>query len=175
MRYTTLTLAIAGLILTSGCSSLVSLQPFVTAEQSTFDERLVGTWSDPEGESTYVIQRDAHRYRITAIDASETLRFEARLLQAGTLKILDVVRSGGDDTLLRVHFAIRVWIEGPVLRFGILDSDWFKDEVRQSLPVHAVDSRIVIAAPSAAMEALLLQIGRDARAYTEIQSLNRVQ
>ena len=175
MRYTTLTLAIAGLILTSGCSSLVSLQPFVTAEQSTFDERLVGIWSDVDRESTYLIKRDAHRYRITAMDASETLRYEARLLQAGDLKILDVVRSDGDDSRLPVHFAIRVWIEGPVLRFGTLDSDWFKDEVRQSLPVQAVDGRIVITAPSAAVEALLLQIGRDARAYTEIQSLNRVQ
>ena len=175
MRYTTLTLALAGLILTSGCSSLVSLQPFVTAEHSVLDAGLTGIWSDPKGETTYVIQQVGNHYRISSLDSSETVRFEARLMQTGDVKILDLVQKDDGGFGLPVHFAVRVWPEGSTLRMALLDSDWLKDQALQVLPAQAVDDQTVITGPSEAVRAFVAKFGAEEKAYSKIETLHRVQ
>ena len=54
MRYAAMILALAGAVLLTGCSSLVSLDPFVTEEAAASDPNLAGLWQ--AGDKDLLIQ-----------------------------------------------------------------------------------------------------------------------
>ena len=54
MRIPQLVLAVAGTLMCTGCSEMISLHPFVTDGEAVQDARLTGVWVD--GDDLYIVR-----------------------------------------------------------------------------------------------------------------------
>lgn len=177
MKSIAIFLALAGAILLSGCSTLVSLNPFVTGEQAVMDSALLGIWSSQDGNDTYWIRQDGTGYAIrysSLSDSPDTYQFKARLMISGDVKLLDLVSAKEDPWQLAVHTPVRVWTEGGTLRVAFLQSDWLKEQARR-LPALPINDRTLMTSPGEAVGDFLVKIGSDPRAFDEPEVLRRVQ
>jgi|CZKE01.1.fsa_nt_gi hypothetical protein len=176
MKHLVLSLALAGAITLTGCSSLVSLNPFVTGEQAVMDPALLGIWTNQDGKEAYSVRQDGTGYSIRYLsDSSDAYQFKARLMVTDDVKLLDLVSANEDAFQIAVHTPVRVWTEGSTLRFAFLQSDWLKEQAGQQLPTVPVKDRTLIAAPSEAVGNFLAKIGADPKACDEPEVLRRVQ
>lgn len=174
MRFHLTTLALAGLIALTGCSSVVSLQPLVPDNLTIADARLEGAWIDADGKDTYLVQRSGTAYTITYIEKAGTAyRFDARLWKCGDALLLDLVTSGDAPFHLPVHIAVRIWLDRDTLRIAFLDTDWFKNLAAARLATQTVDGRTVLTAPTAALQAFYQAFAADERAHAEPGTLRR--
>ena len=64
MKPLILSLALAGALTLTGCTSLISLNSFVTDEQAVMDPALLGVWTNAEGKDIYWITEDGSGYKI---------------------------------------------------------------------------------------------------------------
>lgn len=176
MRFPSLVLALAGAMLMTGCSSLVSLNPFVTDKDAVLDNALAGVWTGDNGGEIYVIRRDGAGYAIAYMDqSSQVIEFQARLMKAGEVELLDLVSTNQDPFQIPVHHVVRVWPTGNSLRMAFLDTGWLKQQTARQLTTTTTDDRLLITAPGEAVRAFLTKFGADERAYTEPGILQRVQ
>lgn len=164
MRFTSLLLTLAGAAILTGCSSLISLNPFVPDQQTTMDPALLGTWKS--GDSLCIVRESGSVYDITYTDGkSETERFEGRLFRVGSADLLDLVSRREDGFAIPVHVLARVWLDGPTLRWVFLDSDWIRRQAAQLMTTQPSGDRTLITAPSEVVRDFILQYGADPRAY----------
>lgn len=174
MRFHSATVALAGLMMMTGCSSMVSLQPFVSEKEAIKDPALPGTWTDDEGKDTYVVGQAGDGYTITYVEKSgTTYKFNGRLWKFGDALLLDLVSTSEAPFHIPVHFAMRVWIERDSLRIAYLDSEWLKKLAAEQLPTQEVDGRKVITAPPAALRAFLQAYAADEKAHGDPETLRR--
>lgn len=175
MKHLALSLALAGAIALTGCSSLVSLNPFVTEKQAVMDPALLGIWTSQDGKDTYWVTQDGTGYSIRHLDDSgNAYQFKARLMTAGDFKLLDIVSANDDPFQIAVHTPMRVWTEGITLRMAFLDSDWLKEEAGRQLPTAPVEKdRTLITAPGEAVGQFFAKTGADPKAYDEPETLHR--
>jgi hypothetical protein len=175
MKLTTCLLIPAAALALAGCSSLVSLHPFVTDEQAVFDPALVGIWAEPGKDELYIIRQDGKGYTIRRVHDTETEAFTAKLYRVENLRILDVASANDDPFQIPVHTPLRIWIDGGTLRFAMLDSDWLKKNARKQLAIQNVGDRALItAAPDAVMH-FLFAYGAGDDSYGKPTSLERQQ
>lgn len=175
MRHRTLVLALAGSLLLNGCARLVSVNPIATDTEVRLDPALPGIWQDQDGDDTLIVRPAGNAYAIRYLDKSSVINLEARLFEVGNVRLLDVVANDDDPYRIAVHMPVRIWLEGSVLRFSFLDSDWFRQQAAQQFQQHLAGERVVLSAPSGALRDFLVAYGTDARAYGEIHVLNKVQ
>jgi hypothetical protein len=176
MKPLVLSLALASAITLTGCSTLVSLNPFVTDEQSVMDPALLGLWTNQDGKHTYRISQDGNGYNIRyASDSSDAYQFKARMMVAGDVKLLDLVSANEDAFQIAVHTPVRVWMEGNTLRFAFLQSDWIKEQAGRQLPTVPSKDRTLIAGPGDAVRTFFAKSGADPKAGDEPEVLHRVQ
>jgi hypothetical protein len=175
MKHAVLFPVLACAIALTGCSSLVSLNPFVTDEQAVMDPTLLGTWTNEDGTENYCIRQDGTGYSIRLTDSSDTRQFKARLMVSDDVKLLDLVAANEDPFQIAVHTPLRVWTEGSTLRIAFLQSDWLEAQARQELPTVRTEERTLITAPSEAVRNFLTKIGADPKACGEPDVLHRVQ
>jgi hypothetical protein len=176
MKPLTLSLVLASAITLTGCSTLVSLNPFVTGEQAVMDPALPGVWTNQDGKETYTIRQDGTGYSIRYLsDSSDLYQFKANLMVAGDVKLLDLVPANEDAFQIVVHTPVRVWTEGNTLRFAFLQSDWLKEQAAKQLPTVPANDRTLIIGPGEAVGRFLAKAGADPRAGDEPEVLHRVQ
>jgi hypothetical protein len=176
MKRLLLSLALASAITLTGCSTLVSLNPFVTGEQAVLDPALPGVWTDPDGKETYTIRQDGTGYRIRYVsDSSDVYQFKAHLMVAGDLKLLDLVPANEDPFQIVVHTPVRVWLEGNTLQIAFLESDWLKEQAGRQLPTVPAKDRMLITGTGQAVGRFLGKLGADPRASAPPEVLHRVQ
>ena len=166
MRRFALFLALASVLFLAGCSSLVSLNQFVTDGEAALDPALPGLWADPDG-GLYAIQKDGAGYAIRYTNKDgEASKFKARTAMAGDVELMDLWSADDNPFQLQVHTPIRIWVAGSTLRMAFLDSDWLKKQAAQQLPTTpADDNRTLIVAPGDAVRGFLLKAGADSKAY----------
>ena len=175
MRFTNSILALAGALAMTGCSSLVSLNPFVAEQDAVPDPALAGVWSGGNGDATYVIRPDGRGYTITYMEKSGAVRFQARLMVAGDAELLDLVSADDNGFQLPVHTVVRVWASGNSLRFAFLDSEWLRAQAARQLTTAPTGDRLLITAPGEAVRTFLLNLGADEKACGKTELLDRVQ
>jgi hypothetical protein len=176
MKPLALSLVLAGALMLAGCSTLVSLNSFVTDEQAVMDPALLGTWTDADGTNTYTITQDGAGYAIRYVSgSSDAYQFKARLMVSGDLKLLDLVSANEDAWQLPVHTPVRVWTEGSTLRVAFLESDWLKEQASQQVPAVPAEDRTLITAPSDAVREFLMRTAGDPQACDEPEVLTRVE
>src|SRR6185436_11671405 len=144
MRDSSLALTLASILAATGCSSLVSLHPIVTAAEATLDRSLLGVWNNEKADTTYAVWKEGDHYRIACVSNSETTQFEARLLRIGDASFLDLMQRGDDSFMLPVHMVLRVWPGTTTMRIAFLDTDWLKDRAVQELGAETTENRTVI-------------------------------
>jgi hypothetical protein len=176
MKPLILSLVLAGAITLTGCSSLISLNSFVTDEQAIMDPTLLGVWTNAEGKDIYWITQDGSGYKIRyASEGAGVYECKANLMVAGAVKILDLVAANEDAFQLVVHTPVRVWIESGTLRFNFLQSDWLKEQAGKQVPTALTKDRLLITGPGESVGSFLAKTGADARASDEPEVLHRVQ
>jgi len=176
MKPLALSLVFAGALMLAGCSTLVSLNPFVTDGQAVMDRALLGTWTNAEGTDTYSISQDGAGYDIRySSGSSDAYEFKARLMVAGDVKLLDLVSANEDAFQLAIHTPVRVWTEGSTLRVAFLESDWLKEQARDQVSTVPTDYRTLITAPSEAVRDFFVKTADDPQAFDEPEVLTRAQ
>lgn len=167
MRYPALILALAGAVLLTGCSSLVSLDPFVPEDQAASDPGLAGFWQSGDKDVVWIRQNgSAYSIRFFGDDKDVSLGFEGHLLRVGDAELMDLVTTGDINPNIPAHMVVRVWTEGGGLRWVYLDSDWLKDKAKLTLGVQAAGDRTLITAQGAAVVDFLKKFGADENAYS---------
>ena len=174
MRYTALAMTLTGTLLMTGCSSLVSLNPFVTDKEAQTDPALVGTWADGDGETMYIIRPSGAEYQITYVEKSSTTRFEARVWRAGSAELLDLVPKNEDAFQIPAHTIVRVWPKASTVEMAFLDADWLKKLAVEKLATQVIDSRTLITSPGEAVRTFLSTTAADDRAYEKKNLLHRL-
>ena len=173
MRFPAPILALAGALTMTGCSTFVSLNPFVSDQQAATDPALIGTWHGDD-DTLFVIRQEGSVYTIRYLgDDSTAVKLEARLMIVGNAKFLDLVSKNDDAFQIPAHLLVRVWTGDKTLRWAFLDSDWLKEQAAKQLPVQALEKRTLATASSEAMHAFLLKNAGDDRAHGKIAVLEK--
>jgi len=175
MRLAISGLALVGALAMTGCSTLVSLNPFTTDKEAIVDPRLVGVWSVED--DLCAISQDGNAYAVKYMGNDAPVKFQARLFKVGDATLMDLVSTDDHAFQVPVHAAVRVWIEDATLRWAFLDSDWLKEQVNGKLPTQeeSAKDRTVLSAPRADVRAFLVKYGSDGQAYSKIQEFHKVQ
>ena len=138
------TSAAAGLLLTllAGCVP-VAINPFYTDEDLFKDPRLVGQWTDPEGDVTWRFADAADKgYRLTLKEDSGTGFYEARLFKLDDHTFLDLTQdtealetslktNSAIGLMVRTHFVGRVRWAGEQIKIGWLSTDWLEKQMQE--------------------------------------------
>ena len=176
MKHLALPLVLGCAIALTGCSSLVSLNPFVTDKEAVMDPALLGVWTNENGKETYLVRQDGTGYSIRYFpDSSDSYHFKARLMVADGVRLLDLVSANEDSFQINVHTPVCVWTEGSKLRVAFLESRWLKEQASKQLPTVPTNDRTLITAPSEAVRSFLVKVGADPKACDEPEELRRVQ
>ena|ERR1700694_5375476 len=176
MKFATLALMTAAVVLT-GCesNSLISLDPFVTAQEAVFDAGLVGTWTDGQGDDPgqCIIRRNGEgAYKVTYVGGDATMQFDAVLFRAGDASVLDSTPAKKDDDFsVAGHVPVRVWIEGSQLRWAYLDSEWLREQASRQLAGRSIEKRMLLVAPA---HDFLMKYAADERAHGNITTWQRM-
>lgn len=169
MRYPAFILALVCAALLTGCSSLISLNPFVTDAQATIDPALLGTWKDADSgsddKSTVAFQQKGSIYTIHYSDGDKaTADMVGRLTRVGDAELMDIASTGEDAFCVNTHLVARFWPAGKSLRWAYLDSDWIRAQAKQSLTTQPSGDRTLITTEGDAVGQFLKKFGADPRA-----------
>jgi hypothetical protein len=175
MRISQVVLALAGTLMCTGCSEMISLHPFVVDGDAVQDAHLPGVWLDG-GDPMYIVRPDGNGYTISQSDKSSpaVYKLKAKMLKVGDARILDLTPAEEDAFQIAAHTPLRVWMEGATLRVAYLDSEWLREKARAQLATEAGD-RLLITSPQEDVTRFLLTYGGDDRAYGKITVLSRQQ
>lgn len=123
-----------------GCLVL-GLDRFYDEPAIAFDERLLGSWRDAEGNVTATVERsDWRSYRIQYVHPTETGMLTGYLFKEGSTTYLDVTPVRGKDFgsfVIPAHAVLRVVVsaDGNEVTATPLSFDWFvKSLAEKTLP-----------------------------------------
>ena len=174
------------LLLTAAC--VPSLYPLYTDEDLVFDPAVVGTWiEDDDDDATWTLEERSSGpgYRLTIVEDDERMRFDARLVQLGDYRFLDIYpEEDSPDDFLGSHFvaAHTFWklsVEDETMRLVGLDPDWLEDgledgtlQVTHSRWGHDRDD-ILLTATTSELQRLVVAYAEDAEAFDAVVELHR--
>jgi hypothetical protein len=174
----------------SGCVS--SVFPLYTDKDLRTDATLVGTWKEKDDgdESWTFTKRDESSYTLVVKEGQKSSPFEARLVQLGKYRFLDIAADGdGLDnadlidlykmTLIPGHLFIKVTAIEPVLRMALLDHKWMRQylEAHPGELAHRLDGGdgIVLVAPTRDLQSFLLRHAENKDAFGESSELKKIK
>ena len=162
--------ALAGFLVLTACDtpspSLLSIDSVTTEKDTAADPSLSGTWVDADEKATLCIIRPADKsgYDILFIGGNTPTSFHAQLFRIDKTEFLDVTPGDDDDFRVSGHAIARIWNSGTRLRWGFLDSDWFKQQAAP-LANHSTEGKMLLLAPPASVRAFIEANGLDEKAY----------
>ena len=176
MRISQVVLALAGTLLCTGCSEMISLHPLVADSDTMQDARLHGVWMDGD-DSMYIVRPDGNGYTISQSDKSSpaVYKLKAKMLKVGDARILDLTPADEDAFQIAAHTPLRAWMEGATLRVAFLDSKWLQEKASAQLATQQAGDRLLITSPQEDVTRFLLTYGGDDRAYGKTTVLSRQQ
>ena len=188
MRTSKVVLVVGLALLLVGC--VPSLQPLFTEADVDFDPALVGAFTDEKGDLTFAFQKlGTNAYRLTVTeqvgDRQLTAGFVVHLVRLRGFWFLDFYPDrpevGGEFYqlhLIRAHTFGRVWIQGDVVRLGLLDSDWLKkkmDEKSVAIEHQQTEDGILLTAPTTKLQDLMFRYANEEEAFPDPLELHRVK
>ena len=166
MKFAALILTVSGALSLTGCSDLVSLNPFVTDNQAIQDPNLVGTWKSGDDDSLIVVQQNNSSYSVTYTDGKGmSLKLTARVFKAGDAELVDLVNENDAFLQVPVHAALRVWTQGSQLSWAFLDSKWLREQAGRELAAQASGEAQLLTSPGETVRSVLLKYAGDEKAY----------
>ena len=173
MKISQLLLALAGTLMCTGCSDLISLHPFVTDKEAARDARLPGVWVGDDGLYTVTAEGNGYAISRTEKKLGAVYKLKAKLLKVGETRILDLMAEDEDPFQIAAHTPLRVWVEGATLRMAFLDSKWLREHASAELAAQELDKRLLITSPQEDVTRFLPTYGADDRAYGKPTVLTR--
>ncbi len=174
------TVLLIAAVAAAGASCVRSLQPLYEADDLVFDERLIGSFTDSEGEDLWTFERDGEKeYLLTCrtSEDEEAATFRGRLGQLGGAFFLDLTpekKSGGKprNTLMAMHLVPahtfwRVRFEGG-LHLDPFDPDWLREGIaagRIKIAHYAASDEIILTAGPKELQAFLAGLAEDEEAF----------
>jgi len=167
-----------------GCVPL-SLNPFYSEKDLTFEPALVGLWGDPDdGTLIRIEQTGDSTYWMTDLEADSTLRFDVHLFKLGGRLCLDLYpKSTGvvnndllDVHLIRGHSLLRVDRIDSTLVTADLDEKWLTELLSNdtgALPHVITDDQVVLTGTTAELQAFVLKHLGDPDAFNNPSTLTR--
>mgnify|MGYP001577911030 FL=1 len=167
----------------SGC--LRSLHPLYSDKTLEFNQKLVGTWADPDSNIWTFVQSGPKAYDLVHTEKRSPGRFEARLVKLGQFMFLDIfpkepVMENGfyKFHLIPVHTISRIWIEQEKVRMAMLNLDWFKEQVEKKkikFSHERRDNEILLTASTADLQKFVVKYANDPKAFAEPGELRRMK
>jgi hypothetical protein len=113
----------------SGCL-VVSLQPVYDEQHVVYEEGLIGTWKEADGDATLVVTRGAwNAYELAYTEGTDTTRVSGFLTRVGQSLLLDVTTAAGVEeppVTVQAHWAFLADLRGDALTLRAMEFDWFK-------------------------------------------------
>jgi len=178
--------ALAGTLALAMTGCVPSLQPLFTDKDTVFEPALNGTWVQNDGDEQWLFNSLPDKSGYNAISMKQgqyPASFEAHLVCLSGYRFLDLYPA--DPPLANENYAIhfvkahtfhRVRLEGDVLRIAALDPDWLQTMLQEhSLEIaHSlVDGNIVLTAPTADLQALLVRYAETPGTFQESSEWHR--
>lgn len=159
-----------GLALLTGCVTM-SVYPFYTDKDLTYDPTLVGVWADASttnasGE-TWTFERDEGAgYLLKVKEDDKVTEFDARLFKLKGQLFLDCLVRKREDYMLPCHILLRVDSLQSRLQMRLLDYEWLGELIEKQPKAirHALvpgkksdDQMLVLTADTAALQKFVLK------------------
>ncbi len=156
------------LVVLGGCIP-VSLNPFYSDKDLTFDPALVGQWGEKDGGADVSIQQaGTNAYWMIDLKADSTLKYDVHLFTLGGKRFLDLypgsMGAGKNDLLemhlVRAHSLVRVDRITPTLITAGFSEKWLKELLAKepmALPHVITDDQIVLTATTAELQAFVFR------------------
>ena len=150
-----------------------SLEPYYTPDSLTFDEGLLGTWTEKaKNEATYVMtKKEAKSYILEITDKGKTVVFQARLFTINGKTYLDIYpeRSTNDLDLYQLHMVslhscVRIEAGKDSVKLWAVDLDWMEKYLKKNPDVisHSfTETAIVFTAPTAKLREFISALGTE--------------
>jgi hypothetical protein len=167
-------------VLTAGASCVRSLQPLFGDEDLVFEPRLIGAWTDSDGQDNWTFEKSGEKeYLLTcrASEDQETALFRGRLGKLGGAYFLDLTpdkESGGrpHNDLLALHLVPahtfwKVRFEGG-LHLDPFSQDWLKEGIeagRIKIGHVQTPDEVILTADTRELQALLAGAAKDEEAF----------
>ena len=162
-------------VLLAGC--VPSIHPLYTDEDLAFDPALLGSWEDSD-EIWVFEELGESGYRLTITqDGRPAVEFEARLLQLGSHRFLDLYPEEPPLEsdflkwhLLPVHTFYKFHQEADAVRLVGLDGEWLEEVIDRGLVDighERVDDGVLLTAPTEDLQALVLAHVDDPDAFRD--------
>jgi hypothetical protein len=173
--------AVAVALILTGCEGIptpdiLALESAVAEKEAPPDIPLAGAWESSSSDQTCLIHKEKDgAYSILFLSGDSPVDLKGRLFRAGDAVILDLTPDGKDGYFsIPGHAFARVWAEAGTLRWGFLDSDWYKEQLK-ALPSYAVDDRTLLLVTGPALRAFIEKAGADERAVSTQVTWQRMQ
>lgn len=177
--------AIALLLL---CGCIASLHPVYTQEDLVFNQALVGTWKDNNGQESWTFSKEGEKkYHLVYTDSEgKKGSFEAHLFKVGQYLFMDFYPQELDLELngfslfhlLPVHTFFHVQRIEPNLKMRPPDPEWFKKYARENADAPAfeiVDDRVVLTAEPKSIQKFFAAHLQTEGAYGDFSDLKKVE
>ncbi|PKK82010.1 MAG: hypothetical protein CVT49_15890 [candidate division Zixibacteria bacterium HGW-Zixibacteria-1] len=169
-----------------GCLT-VSLNPFYENKDLVFEQSLLGTWAEKDGDTHVVFEMAGEKaYIMTNIEYEQESRFEAHLFRSGGELFLDLYpRDPGvnindlyRDHLIGVHSFYRVHQIEPMLVVSTIEYDWLKKYLSENpgeLSSVMAGDKLVLTASPADLQAFILKHLKSEGAFCEPAEFYRIE
>lgn len=183
-------LVLGGLSMT-GCDDegpVLSLGPFYSQLDVESDQRLSGSWTDPDGDLTFTFQEDeGNEYRLMVTETQEgsksSAEFEAHLLRLGPYWFLDflpVISPQGNSFwqmhMFRAHSVAKIEVSQDTLQIAFFDGSWLRkqiDENNLDISYQWTDGALLLTATTEEVQRLVYLYATDDDAFPNALTLSR--
>ncbi len=186
-----------GSIAAAGCDGngspfVMSLQPLYTQLDLESDSRLIGSWSNKDGDVTFTFTpgqevAKENEYTLVVKERDETQdaggEFEVRLVRLGAGYFLDIYPQSGKDgnEFYRAHFSrahsiVRVEITQDSLQMAFLDASWLKAKIEAKsvdTPHVEADEALLLTGTTEEVQELVYSHAEDDEAFAYPLPLER--
>ncbi len=175
MRNALLLGVLACVLPTTGCLTL-SVYPLYTAKDVVTDLALEGKWMDQDHKETWDIRKGGETYIAINPADEDSEPVEMRLVRLGARHFLDLTSNETPSLTIAAHMFAKVWMTGDELHIQTMDSTWLDKKARDSglAFVELPDKDLLLTAPTAALQKLVLRYADDPAAFGEAVTLHRV-
>ena len=125
-------------ILSAGCYPLLSLNPFYTDKDVSFDPDLLGMWLDEDSDETWEFTKfseNKYRVEITVPDGPQS--FIAHLFEIRDIMYLNMYPERDNENVLMIptHGILQVETTGSTMEIAEIDTEWLREYLKENLGV----------------------------------------
>ncbi len=161
----------------SGC--LQTFYPLYTDKTKMFEPALLGTWAEENDEHWTFEKGKEQSYIVRLTKDRDTVgEFTAHLVRLKNYLFLDLFpaplfesereKSNYAFHFIQVHTISRLWLAGDTLRLAMLDSDWFRRNLKNrkvALPYIKRDEQLLVTASTGELQKFVVRYAEDSGAF----------